>query len=35
MSIELPDFDTNVREAVSAFWGSRDAARRKQVESAD
>src|ERR1700693_2725269 len=33
MSIELPDFDANVREAVRTFWGSRDAARMKQVES--
>jgi hypothetical protein len=33
MSIEMPDFDANVREAVRAFWGNRDAARRKQVES--
>ena len=31
MSIELPDFDANVREAVRAFWGNRDAARKKQV----
>lgn len=33
MSIEMPDFDAQVREAVRAFWGNRDAARRKQVES--
>jgi len=33
MPIELPDFDTKVREAVRAFWGNRDAARQKQVES--
>ncbi len=33
MSIEMPDFDSNVRQAVRAFWGTRDAARRKQVES--
>ena len=33
MPIELPDFDTKVREAVRAFWGNRDAARQKQGES--
>ncbi|HOP39415.1 MAG TPA: PaeR7I family type II restriction endonuclease [Geobacteraceae bacterium] len=33
MSIEMPDFDSNIREAVRAFWHSREAARRKQVES--
>jgi len=33
MSIEMPDFDANVREAVRAFWGNRESARRKQVES--
>jgi len=33
MSIEMSDFDSNIREAVRAFWGNRDAARRKQVES--
>jgi len=33
MSIELPDFDANIREAVRAFWGSRESARLKQVES--
>jgi type II restriction enzyme len=33
MPIEMPNFDANVREAVRAFWGNRDAARRKQVES--
>lgn len=33
MSIEMPDFDANIREAVRAFWGNREAARRKQVES--
>jgi type II restriction enzyme len=33
MPIEMPDFEVNVREAVRAFWGNRDAARRKQVES--
>ena len=33
MPILLPDFDTNVREAVRAFWGARESAHRKQVES--
>lgn len=33
MPIEMPDFDVNVREAVRAFWGNREAARQKQVES--
>ena len=33
MSIELPDFEINVREAVRAFWGNREAARSKQEES--
>lgn len=33
MSIEMPAFDSNIRKAVRAFWGSRDAARRKQAEN--
>lgn len=33
MSIEMPDFDLNIREAVRAFWGNRETARLKQVES--
>jgi type II restriction enzyme len=33
MAIELPDLDDNIREAVRAFWGNRESARRKQVES--
>lgn len=33
MPILLPDFDTNVREAVRAFWGARESAHRKQMES--
>jgi len=33
MPIILPDFDSNVREAVRAFWGARELAHRKQVES--
>ena len=33
MAIDLPDFEVNVREAVRAFWGSRETARIKQEES--
>jgi hypothetical protein len=33
MSIVLPDFDNNIRAAVRTFWGSRESARQKQVES--
>ena len=32
MSIELPDFEAKVREAVRAFWGNRESARLKQKE---
>lgn len=33
MSIDLADYQTRAREAVKAFWGNRDAARQKQIES--
>lgn len=33
MPIELPDFNDKIRDAVRAFWGNREAARRKQVEN--
>lgn len=33
MSIDLADYAYKAREAVKAFWGNREAARRKQVES--
>ncbi len=33
MSIKMPKFDENVREAVRAFWGNRETARQKQIES--
>lgn len=33
MSIKMPDFDSNIRKAVRAFWEARDAARRKQAEN--
>jgi hypothetical protein len=33
MPILLPDFETNVNEAVRTFWGARESARRKQAKS--
>ena len=33
MSIDLADYENKAREAVKAFWGNREAARQKQVES--
>lgn len=33
MSIDLADYQTRAREAVKAFWGNREAARQKQIES--
>ncbi len=33
MSINLADYQTKAREAVKAFWGNREAARQKQIES--
>jgi Restriction endonuclease XhoI len=33
MSIDLADYQTKAREAVKAFWGNREAARQKQIES--
>ncbi len=33
MSIDLADYESKAREAVKAFWGNREAARRKQIES--
>lgn len=33
MGIDLTDYQTKVREAVKAFWGNREAARQKQIES--
>jgi len=33
MPIELGDYETNVRDAVKAFWGNREAARRKQADA--
>jgi hypothetical protein len=33
MAIVLTDLDINIRKAVRAFWGSRESARQKQLES--
>lgn len=33
MSIDLADYQTKAKDAIKAFWGNREAARRKQIES--
>lgn len=33
MSIDLADYQKKSREAVKAFWGNREAAIQKQIES--
>lgn len=33
MAIDLVDYERKAREAVRAFWGNREAARKKQIES--
>src|SRR5690606_29537909 len=33
MSIELGNFERDVRDAIKAFWGNRETARQKQIES--
>lgn len=33
MALDLVDYDQKAREAVKAFWGNREAARLKQIES--
>ncbi len=33
MGLDLVDFEKKAREAVKAFWGNREAARQKQIES--
>jgi hypothetical protein len=33
MSIDLADYENKAQEAVKAFWGNREAARQKQIES--
>lgn len=33
MALDLVDYEKKAREAVKAFWGNREAARQKQIES--
>ena len=33
MAIDLVNYEEKVKEAVQAFWGNRDAAKQKQIES--
>jgi hypothetical protein len=33
MALDLVDYERKAREAVRAFWGNREAAHRKQIES--
>lgn len=33
MALDLKDYDKKAREAVQAFWGNREQARRKQIEA--
>lgn len=33
MAIDLADYETKAKEAVKAFWGNREQARKKQIES--
>lgn len=33
MALDLVDYERKAREAVKAFWGNREAARQKQIES--
>ena len=33
LALDLVDYDRKAREAVKAFWGNRDAARKKQIEA--
>lgn len=33
MAIDLVEYETKAREAVQAFWGNREQARRKQIEA--
>jgi hypothetical protein len=33
MALDLVDYERKACEAVKAFWGNRDAARTKQIES--
>src|SRR5438552_3009121 len=33
MPLNLADYETKAREAIQAFWGNREIARKKQIES--
>ena len=33
MPIDLADYETKAREAVQAFWGNREQARKKQIDA--
>lgn len=33
MALDLVNYEEKAREAVKAFWGNREAARQKQLES--
>lgn len=33
MALDLVDYETKAREAIQAFWGNREKARQKQIES--
>jgi hypothetical protein len=33
MAIDLSDYETKTREAIQAFWGNRELARKKQQEA--
>src|ERR1035441_5882013 len=33
MALDLADYEVMAREAIKLFWGNREAARRKQLES--
>ena len=33
MAIDLADYEAKAREAIQAFWGNREKARQKQIES--
>ena len=33
MAIDLADYERKAREAVKAFWGNREEARQRQIES--
>ena len=33
MALDLVDYETKAREAVKAFWGNREAARQKQIDT--